>query len=401
MQRRRKVAFPLENRMMTNAPYELESRAQPGQSIDEIDTPALVVDLDRMERNIERWQTAIEGAGTRLRPHVKTHKIPEIALQQIAAGGSGIACAKVAEAEVFAAQGCDDIVVAYPVVGQAKWRRVSALAQGGVRVAVGCDSEVAARGLSECAGQQDAEVGVHLEIDTGFHRCGIEPGRYDEIVALCRLIGSLPGLRLEGITTHRGIFFEGADRMTKEEAGHEEGRILVELAERLRADDVEIREVTAGGTITGRSVAEVPGVTEVRAGTYVFNDLMQIGFETADWDDLALTALCTVVSHPTRERATIDGGSKTFSGDRGLAGTQVSFGIDAIALASGADVSVERLTEEHGMVRVGGTDVEVGEKLRFFPTHVCTAVNLSDQLIGLRGDRVERVWPVLARGKRT
>src|SRR5439155_16679826 len=335
------------------------------------------------------------------RVHVKTHKIPEIARLQLAAGAKGIACAKVSEAEVFSAGGCDDIVIAYPAVGPEKWRRLTRLAGGGVAVGVGCESEAAARGMSEVVGESDAEVGTHIEIDTGFHRCGLEPSRYDEIAALCRLVAALPGLRLDGITTYRGVFFAGASEMTKEDAGHEEGRILVELADKLRADGIEIREVTAGSTPTSLAVAEVPGITEVRAGTYVFNDLMQVGYGAAGWDDLALTALCTVVSHPSRNRATVDGGSKTFSGDGGVVGGHGGAGARALAQAVDADVAIERLTEEHGMACVGTTDVEVGQKLRFYPTHACTAVNLSDQLIGVRPDRVEKVWPVLARGKRT
>ncbi|TMJ96277.1 MAG: hypothetical protein E6G67_05315 [Actinobacteria bacterium] len=386
---------------MAELTYELESRAVAGQSLADVDTPALLVDLDRMERNIERWQAAVSGAGPRFRVHVKTHKIPEIARLQLAAGAKGIACAKVSEAEVFSAGGCDDIVVAYPVVGPEKWRRLTRLAGGGVAVGVGCESEAAARGMSEVVGESDAEVGTHIEIDTGFHRCGLEPSRYDEIAALCRLVAALPGLRLDGITTYRGVFFAGASEMTKEDAGHEEGRILVELADKLRADGIEIREVTAGSTPTGLAVAEVPGITEVRAGTYVFNDLMQVGYGAAGWDDLALTALCTVVSHPSRNRATVDGGSKTFSGDGGVVGGHGGAGARALAQAVDADVAIERLTEEHGMACVGTTDVEVGQKLRFYPTHACTAVNLSDQLIGVRRDRVEKVWPVLARGKRT
>jgi D-serine deaminase-like pyridoxal phosphate-dependent protein len=378
--------------------YEPESGAEPGQSVDELDTPALLVDLDRMERNIGRWQAAVSAAGPRFRVHVKTHKVPEIARLQLAAGACGIACAKVSEAEVFAAAGCEDIVVAYPVVGPEKWRRLARLAESGIAVGAGCESEAAARGMSEVVAAHGVEVGVHVEIDTGLHRCGFEPSRYDEIDAFCRLVERLPGLRLEGITTYRGLGFDGASAMTREEAGHEEGRIVAELAQRLRTDGHEIREVTAGGTPTGLAVAEVPGISEVRAGVYVFNDLMQVGSGSAELDDQALTALCTVVSHSSRDRATVDGGSKTFSGDQGVVGP--AGGVE-IARAVDADIAIERLTEEHGMARVGSTDVEIGQKLRFYPTHACTAVNLSDQLIGVRADRVETVWPVLARGKRT
>ena len=161
-----------------------------------------------------------------------------------------------------------------------------------------------------------------------------------------------------------------------------------------------MHEVTAGGTITGPAVAQVPGITEVRAGTYAFQDLMQLGFGSAAEDELALSVLCTVVSHQSPERATIDGGSKTFSGDRGLVGA-ASAGFDGIARAVERDAVLERMSEEHGMVRVGGDSVEIGERVAFYPMHVCTCVNLADEIYGIRGGVVEKVWPVLARGKRT
>jgi D-serine deaminase-like pyridoxal phosphate-dependent protein len=152
--------------------------------------------------------------------------------------------------------------------------------------------------------------------------------------------------------------------------------------------------VATGGSISGRGVASSPGVTELRAGTYVFCDLMQLAAGVAGEDDLALTALCTVVSTRQPGGATVDGGLKTFSCDRGA--------IDGFARGLDRDLVLDRLSEEHGMAVVGaGERVTLGEKIRFLPTHACTAVNLSDQLIGVRGDVVETVWPVLARGKRT
>jgi D-serine deaminase-like pyridoxal phosphate-dependent protein len=373
--------------------------AEEGSAVDELETPCLLVDLDRLERNVERWQEQITLHGPRLRPHIKTHKIPEIAAMQLAAGATGIAVAKVAEAEVFAERGCTDIVIAYPVVGPRKWERIAALAES-VKIAVNVDSGVAARGLSAAASHHGVSVGVHVEIDTGFGRCGFRPADLDSIEQLARLVHKLPGLELEGVTTHRGIFFAGAETMTLDEAGAEEGRLMVEVAERLRDRGVAVREVTAGGTITGRAVAGVPGITEVRAGTYVFQDLMQLGFGSASADELALSVLCTVVSHQAHDRATIDGGSKTFSGDRGLIGG-TSAGFDGVGRAVDRDVVLARMSEEHGMVHVGEDPVEIGERIAFYPVHACTCVNLANEVYGVRGGVVEKVWPVLARGKRT
>ncbi len=374
--------------------------AMEGLPVDELDTPCLLVDLDRLERNIQRWQAEIEAHGVSLRAHIKTHKVPDIALAQLEAGAKGIAAAKVSEAEVFAAHGCRDIVIAYPVIGTPKWERIAALAGDGTAVTVNVDSDIAALGLSTAAAARGVTVGVQIEIDTGFHRCGFDPIDIEGIKRLADFILSLPGLELDGITTHRGVFFDGSDVLSVEQAGHAEGEQMVALAGVLRAAGLPVPEVTAGGTITGRAVAAVKGITEVRAGTYVFNDLMQIGFGSAREEDLALTVLCTVVSHQTSDRATVDGGSKTFSGDRGFIGGG-STPDAGLARALGRDIVLERMSEEHGMVRIGDDTVTVGEKVAFVPTHACTCVNLSDELVGIRGGHVERVWPILARGHRT
>ena len=373
---------------------------QPGQTLDEIATPSLVIDLDRMDRNIATWQEIATRNGKRFRPHVKTHKIPEIALRQEAAGACGIAAAKPAELEPFVEAGCRDVVVAYPTVGPDKWRRLASLARD-AKVAVNVDSEAGVRGLSAAAQAAGVTVQVQIEVDTGLNRCGIDVADHAELRRFATLIGTLPGIELEGVTTHRGKFSERLAAMTNEQAGREEGELLVEVAERLRTDGFPISEVTAGGTITGRGVAEVPGITELRAGTYIFSDAMQVEFGSAVADEVAAFILATVVSTRRTGWATVDGGSKTFSGDRAVVGTTIGKP-SGVARALDIDATVMRITEEHGMVELGeGVTVEPGQKLRFTPFHVCTAVNLCDELVGIRGGVVEAVWPVLARGKRT
>ena len=310
---------------------------QPGMRLDDVPTPALIVDLDRLERNIASWQAMADRNGVRLRPHIKTHKSPEIARMQLAAGACGIASAKPSEAEVFAAAGCDDIVIAYPAVGRDKWARLARIARD-VSLTVNVDSDLQARGLSDAAAAAGAAIRVQVEIDTGLHRVGIDPGDYPRLAAFARTIGSLPGLALDGITTHRGKFGERLATLTNLEAGHEEGRILVELAERLRADGHAVANVTAGGTVTGYGVAEVPGVTEVRAGTYVFYDAMQVGMGSAAPDDVALSILVTVISTRRAGWTTVDAGTKTFSGDRGV--VSGADGANEIARAVGLDAAV-------------------------------------------------------------
>jgi len=373
------------------------SQPKSGASIYDLDTPTTLIDLDRLERNIRDWQASMSRCGVKFRPHIKTHKIPEIARMQVDAGAIGIVCAKVSEAEPFATSRIEDICIAYPVVGELKWRRIAELAKSTKRITVNCDCEEAARGLSEAAARAGVTIQVQIDVDSGLHRGGIPQDDQSGIHELACKIASLPGLQFGGVTTFRSSGFPGAP--PPKDAGHAEGRLLVDIANRLGASGVEVRDVTAGSTPTGKWVAEVPGVTEVRAGNYVFNDLMQLNNGIADEDQLALSVLCTVVSHNGDGRLTIDGGSKTFSGDAGgVGGNQTTPA--AIARAVDRQLFVERLSEEHGIARADNA-VKLGEKIRFYPYHACTCANLSDEIIGFRGERVEVVWPVRARGLRT
>src|SRR6478752_4537316 len=332
---------------------------------DELQTPCLVVDLDRLERNLRSWQDAVAAHGVRFRPHIKTHKTLEVARMQVAAGAAGITTAKVSEAELYVDAGFEDVVVAYPVVAEQACARLARLAAR-ARVGVNVENRAAARRLSSAAVAEGAELGV-----------------------LADRVRELPGLRLRGITSYRSIGYAGGDGDATA-SGREEGETVVAAARRLGLD-----EAAAGSTPTGRAVAAVAGVTEVRAGTYVFNDLMQLGNGSAQPQDLALPILTTVVSSNREGRVTVDGGSKTFSGDVVLddGGRMVARSVDGSIVLDG-------LTEEHGVGRTS-RPVAVGERIAFHPAHVCTTVNLSGQLFAVRDGRVEAVWPVAARGLRT
>jgi len=374
-------------------------RVQVGDRVADLDTPLILADLDRMERNIGDWQSWMDGHGVGFRVHVKTHKVPEVALLQTGAGARGICCAKISEAEPFAAVGIDDICIAYPVFGEQKWARAAELTAHGVRMTLNCDREEAVRQASEAASAGGVELLLQIDVDSGMRRGGVDMDDIDGIERLARTIQGLPGVDFDGLTTHRSYFFEG--KRSRREEGHTEGQLLVDIAERLRARGLEVREVTAGGSFTGKYVAEVPGVTEVRAGTYVFYDVMHLNEGSASRDQLALTALCRVVSHWGDGGLTIDGGSKTFSGDRGVVGTgNAQDAPPAMTYSTDDRVVIERLTEEHGMGRAEG-EVALGEKLRFYPFHACTCCNLTNEIVGVRGDRVEQVWRVAARGLRT
>ncbi len=388
--------------MARSAVHEVGSpRVEVGDRVDDLDTPLILADLDRMERNIADWQSWMDDHGVKFRVHIKTHKVPEIALLQVAAGARGICCAKISEAEPFAAVGIDDIAIAYPVLGEQKWARIAELAATGVRMTANTDSETGVRQASDAGAAAGVALHLQIDVDSGMHRGGIAMDDVDRIEALARTIGTLPGVDFDGLTTHRSYFFEG--KGTRQEEGHTEGQLLVDIAEELRGRGLEVREVNAGGSFTGKYVAEVPGITESRAGTYVFYDVMHVNEGSCTEDQLALTALCRIASKWGEGGITIDGGSKTFSGDRGVVGAgNAQEAPPAMTFSSDHRVTIERFTEEHGMGRVeGGGTVELGDRFRFYPFHACTCCNLTNEIIGVRGDRVETIWKVAARGLRT
>jgi D-serine deaminase-like pyridoxal phosphate-dependent protein len=285
--------------------------------------------------------------------------------------------------------------VTYPVVGIPKWRRLAELART-CSITVNVDSEMAARGLSDAAVSAGSTVGVLLDINIGGIRTGVQPA---DAETLGQLVMSLPGLRLDGITGYRGAAFPGAAGRSPAEIGREEGELLVQIADHLRAAGLPVHTVAAGSTPTAWAVATVPGITEVRAGTYVFGDRYMAGLGAHSEDDIALSALCTVSSRPFPDRATIDGGTKTFCGD--IPGDALP-GLQGYARAIEIEAFIEAMNEEHGMLRLGpGVAPQVGDKLRFIPNHACTTVNLSDELIGVRNGQIETIWPIEARGKRT
>jgi len=358
--------------------------------LDELDTPCVVVDMDRLERNIAAMALAARRAGVRLRPHAKTHKIPEIARLQIAAGASGMTLAKLGEAEAFADAGLGDFFLAYPLVGETKARRLLALMER-ARVVVGVDSVEGAQSLASVVGPTGRRLDVRIEIDMGLRRTGVLP---ENAIDLARAIAPLRGLRLRGIFTHAGQAYAEPTADKVAAVGRDEGTVLVRCAEALRAAGFEIEDVSVGSTPTAAASMSIAGVTECRPGTYVFNDATQVGLGICQPEDCALTVLATVVSVPAADRVVLDAGSKTLSSD-----IQRPTG-DAYGMVAGGRGRLVRLTEEHGVVAPApGTTWHVGERVEVVPAHVCPVVNLHDRLVAVRGGRVEGELRVAARGR--
>jgi D-serine deaminase-like pyridoxal phosphate-dependent protein len=359
-------------------------------AVEDLPTPAVLVDLDILERNIARQAERARAAGIRLRPHAKTHKCPEIARMQLAAGAAGISLAKTSEAEVFAAAGFDDIFIAYPIVGLAKAERLLALSDR-LRLAVGTDSVEGARALGRVFHAARRRLDVLLKVDVGYHRVGVLP---EDALAMARSLTDLPGISLRGIFTHAGQVYQAESPDAVAEIGRQEGETLASAGAALRQAGFSVEEVSVGSTPSARHAMRAPGVTECRPGNYVFHDASQVALGTCDPQDCAMTVLSTVVSVPARDRAVLDAGSKTLSSDA------LRPRPDGHGLILGTRSRVRSLSEEHGVVRVEAGDAfRVGERVRVLPNHACVVSNLHDRLYGVRGGRVEAELAVAARGR--
>ncbi len=361
----------------------------------DLDTPILMVDLPRMERNVHRMADFAREAGVKLRPHVKTHKIPTLAHLQLEAGAAGITVAKLGEAEVMADAGITDILVCYPIVGHEKLERLAHLARR-VRITVALDSHEVAQGLSETARAYGVHFDVFVEVDSGLNRCGLSPG--EPVVDLVKRIARLEGMMVTGLLTHAGHAIRATSVEERDAIGRHEGECVVSTRAQVEAAGIPLREASVGSSATVRVSGRVPGVTEIRPGTYIFNDFMQMNAGACMEDDCALTVLSTVVSRPAADRVILDAGSKCLSSDFHRMTDRMS-GYGYLKGSSG--VVVARLSEEHGVVVLpdGAPRPAIGDRVEIIPNHACGALNMFDTLVGTRNGEVEATWPVLARGK--
>jgi D-serine deaminase-like pyridoxal phosphate-dependent protein len=356
-----------------------------------IDTPALVVDEERLRRNLALMADLARKHGVNLRPHAKTHKSPIIARMQLEQGAVGLTCAKLGEAEVFIREGgVRDILIAYPIVGAAKITRLLALMDE-AHITVVVDSLGAAEALSRAMAEAGRTLDVYLEVNTGMNRAGVAP---DESVEIARAIAALPGLRLTGVMTFEGHAGSSPPETIADVAA-EAGRTIVATAERIRAAGIPIAHVSVGSTPASWYTPATPGVTEMRPGTYVFFDNSIFRHGRIGPEQCAARVVATVVSRQAPDRAVIDAGSKTLALDASR--SHAGYGY----IVGHPEAIIERLSEEHGMVTLppGVSGFNVGDRVEIIPNHVCPAVNLMDELLIVRGGRVVDRWPVAARGK--
>ncbi|HUG16559.1 MAG TPA: alanine racemase [Thermomicrobiales bacterium] len=360
---------------------------------DKLDTPSLVVHEEILKRNVEGMAAYARSKGLSLRPHFKTHKTAAVAKMQKANGSTGITCAKLGEAEALVDAGVyDDFFIANQLVGPIKMKRLVALMER-ARVRVSVDTVDVAAGLNAAMVEAGKTLDVVIELNTGQDRAGVHPG--DEALALAGAIrDGMPGLRIVGVMTHEGQVNGILDKEELGKLARDAGAEIVRTAELLREHNFDISVVSVGSTPAAYSTTTVDGVTEMRPGTYVFNDNTGFRIGTKP-EECALRILATVTSRTAPDRAIVDCGSKVLTSDASVGRPGHGYIVEY------PDAVIERISEEHGMVRLppDTQGMRVGEKVEIIPNHVCPSVNLQDELYLIRDGEVVETWPVIARGK--
>ncbi|MYC76881.1 D-TA family PLP-dependent enzyme [Candidatus Poribacteria bacterium] len=340
-----------------------------------LDTPALAADLDVLERNIDGMATHCDQLGIPLRVHTKTHKVPEIAKLQIAAGSEGITCQKLGEAEVMVDAGIDNILIPYNIVGKPKLKRLTALVQR-AKIIVALDSEETATGISQQASADNCAVPVIVELDTGSGRCGVQSPQAAQ--RLTQQIMKMPGIDFQGVMTYP--------------SNVRAKPFITETLDLLKHDGIPVNIISGGGTGSEAASTEL-GCTETRSGSYVYEGITRIGnSKMLAPDRCVLRVIVTVVSTPTPERIIIDGGMKTFASY-----PPTPYG----HIIEHPEAKIYGMSVEHGHVDVSECShrFKVGEQLSVIPLHQGMTSNLHDELVGIRGDAVETTWCIAGRGK--
>ena len=344
-------------------------------NIADLDTPKLVADLDVLERNIEGMATHCRQLGIPLRVHSKTHKVPEIAKLQIAAGSQGITCQKLGEAEAMVDAGVDNILIPYNIVGKPKLKRLTALVQR-ARITVALDSEETAMGISQQATTDGCVVPVIVELDTGSGRCGVQSPQ--QALRLAQQITKMQGIDFQGVMTYPSNIRAKP--------------FISETVDLLTSDGIPVNIISGGGTGAEATSKEL-GCTETRSGSYVYEGMTRVGnSEMLTPERCVLRVITTVVSTPTPERIIIDGGMKTFASY-----PPTPYG----HIIEHPDAKIYGMSVEHGHVDVSECShrFKVGELLSVIPLHQGMTSNLHNELVGIRGDKIETIWQIAGRGK--
>jgi D-serine deaminase-like pyridoxal phosphate-dependent protein len=358
-----------------------------GAEKNELDTPILCIDLDLMESNINQMAGFIQQRGKQWRPHQKCHKTPAIALKQIEAGAIGVTCAKVSEAEVMAAGGVRDILVANMIVGRPKVERVAALCRWADPI-IACDHFVQVEPLAEVCRRQGVTCRMLVEVNIGLDRVGTRPGR--DTLQLAQAIDGLEGVELAGIMGYEGHLLQVADQDEKLRKINEAMGVLMQCRDMILESGMSCQIVSAGGTGSFQITSDCPGVTELQAGGGIFADPMyQLKCHLTDLE-YSLSVLSTVVSRPTKNRAILDAGRKAHFPD-----------FTTPLVKDFPDAEVVVTSAEHCELKLSGEslNLRIGDKIELIPGYADFTTVLYDQFYGFRHNRLEVVWPILGRGK--
>lgn len=358
---------------------------------EELETPALVVDVERMIGNLDRASTYAREHEIALRPHIKTHKSPLLAREQLERGAVGLTCATPYEAEVMS-EVCDDLLVMYPPVGAQRAARLARVAER-VRLTVALDSDAAARELARATSDAGSRARVLIELDAGMHRVGV-PAVADA-VRLAQQVTTYPSLEFAGLAFYPGHVRGPVAEQTRELA--QLRTLVADARDAFVSARIPLDVVSAGSTPTLRSTHEIVGVTEMRPGTYIFNDRTTAAIGACTLDECALTVLATVVSTAVQGQAVIDAGTKALGREPIRGASAEGFG----SLLTDPAVVVNSMSEEHGILDLSRATwrPRVGDRVRIVPNHVCIAVHLADAMFGVRDGAVVSSWPVAARGR--
>lgn len=342
------------------------------------ETPALIIDGQKLQKNITDMAEYAAIHGFRLRPHIKAHRLPEIAILQAEQGSVGFTCAKIGEAEMLAQHGFDNLLIAYQLIGPEKMRKLARLLPN-TAVTVGCDSLAGALVLEELAKDLKLEIAISLEIDSGLHRCGTLPGK-DTLDLVNSIRRACPHIVIKGVFTHAGQAYAATSQEQVRQIAITEASAVVTTAELLDSHGFRLDEVSVGSTPTAHYSHLLPGVTEIRPGNYVFYDAMQVGLGVVPEQRCALTVCTTVISSAVPNQVVIDAGSKVLGLDKGAHGLELVKGYGIVV--GWPHLVVERLSEEHGVVvRTGdGPLPRIGDQLNIIPNHACPVLYRADRV---------------------
>ncbi len=360
----------------------------------QINTPALILDMERMQLNIRNMQQLADKSKKQLRPHIKTHKSVLIAKQQLAMGAGGITVAKVSEAEVMAEGKISDIFIANQITHPRKLRKLRQL-HDAINLSVGLDHLQQIYLYAAHFTDADHPLNVLIEIDCGLQRCGVGIG--DNLLDLAHSVQTQPGLYLQGIFTHAGQAYAAKSKEEIVAIAEQEGKLMEEAVQLLQKNHISIKTVSVGSTPTAEHVAKNPVVTEIRPGNYVFHDGIQLALGTCAIENCALFVLSTVISQPDSQRIIVDAGSKALHLDQGAHATKILFGFGT---PLNLDGTISRVSEEHGIIQLKNPQqIPLGSPVIILPNHACAVVNLFDYYYLLEKDGSFELLNIDARGK--